>query len=140
MKIQYFYKLTIIISIIISIIGCASSKIDRQVKRKSKIIRDEKIVICAYKEGIISSLFFNVRENHVFDFYISGMIWDYYSGTWKFDNDTLYLDYFSNHYPNDFTNKVYCDLEKSELVFFHPINDSLKQIRFNCKQISNIDE
>jgi hypothetical protein len=133
-------KKTLFICIIASIIlgGCATTKLDRQINRKSKIIKDSEILIYGKDESIIFSLNMNLRKHNVFDINSTDFLsWSYYAGTWNIQNDTLYLDYFCNHIPLFLSNKAYCDKEKEEFVFYYKSNQKVRLIKI--KYYENID-
>lgn len=96
-----------------------TEKLDRQIKRKSKIIRETETIIYGYYEASFEFIHLNLRKNQVFDIN-AGALWftGYYAGTWSLKNDTLYLDCFNNHIPY-FSNKAFCNKEKNEFLFLY---------------------
>ena len=113
--------------------SCATTRNDKIVKRKSKIIREAKVFVFAEKLTVISDIKLKIREHHVFDLFESGMFWKYYSGTWEYRNDTLFLEYFNNHRPYFSSDYALCDTIKKRIIFKYKLNNSTENLVLNYK-------
>lgn len=108
--------------------ACASSKIDRQIKRRSGIIKDSKEIAYSISDNVFTSTILTLREHKVFDIECPGIIWSYYSGTWDLRGDTIYLDYFYNHEPLQMKDKVFVDFDNKKFIFFYETSNGLKEV------------
>jgi len=113
--------------------SCASTKKDRIVKRQSKIIRETGVIIYAEKQTVVSNIRLMIREHHVFDLFQSGVFWEYYSGTWSYRSDTLFLDYFKNHKPIFSSNYALVDTIDKKIVLKFEINNKLVDVVLGYK-------
>lgn len=106
-----------ILLIVLLISGCGIGKEARYIKKRSKIIRESKILISGKYSGEMVVYTLNLRENNFFD--IVGYVLisnEYYAGTWCRENGKIRLNYINGHKSRAFQDYLIIDNHKNALV------------------------